>query len=82
VFYLRDRYAIYCYSISVIVMLLNVFLVCWFLSFVLCVAILVVSCSGSVFKKGGGVCVLLTGVHFLQCSEYWVMCINVCVIHV
>jgi hypothetical protein len=26
--------------------------------------------------------VLLTGVHFLQCSEYWVMCINVCVIHV
>jgi hypothetical protein len=26
--------------------------------------------------------VLLTGVHFLQCSEYWVMCINVRVIYV
>jgi hypothetical protein len=28
------------------------------------------------------VSVLLTGVHFLQCPEYWVMCIDVCVIHV
>jgi hypothetical protein len=27
-------------------------------------------------------CVLLTGVHFVQCSEHGVMCINVCVIHV
>jgi hypothetical protein len=25
--------------------------------------------------------VLLTGAHFQQCSEYWVMCINVSVIH-
>lgn len=26
-------------------------------------------------------CLLLPGVHFMQCSEYWVMCLNVCVIH-
>jgi hypothetical protein len=25
--------------------------------------------------------VMLTGVHFLQCTEYRVMCVNVCVIH-
>jgi hypothetical protein len=24
---------------------------------------------------------LLTGVQFLQCSEYWVMCVNACVIY-
>jgi hypothetical protein len=31
----------------------------------------------SVFIQAGRACVLLTGVHFQQCSEYWVMCINV-----
>jgi hypothetical protein len=25
--------------------------------------------------------VLLAGVHFMQCSEYWVICVYVCVIH-
>jgi hypothetical protein len=25
--------------------------------------------------------VLLIGVHFLQCSKYWVMCVCVCAIH-
>jgi hypothetical protein len=25
--------------------------------------------------------VVLAGVHFLQYSEYWVLCVNVCVIH-
>jgi hypothetical protein len=24
---------------------------------------------------------LPTGVHLLQCSEYWVVCVNVCVIY-
>jgi hypothetical protein len=37
---------------------------------------------GFVFYIGGRVHVLLTGVHFLHCSEYSVMCISVCVIHV
>jgi hypothetical protein len=37
---------------------------------------------GSVFIYEGRVCVLQTGVHFLQYSEYWVMRSNVCVTHV
>jgi hypothetical protein len=57
-------------------MLLFYFCKCWFLSFVLCVAVLVVLCIGSVFIWGSRVYVLLTGVHFLQCSEYWVMTIT------
>jgi hypothetical protein len=37
---------------------------------------------GSVFFYiGGRMHMLLTGVHFLQCSEYWVICISVCVIN-
>jgi hypothetical protein len=56
-------------------------LVCWCLSFVLCVAVLNVSSSWFCFYIGGRMCLLLTGVHFLLCSEYWVMCINACVIH-
>jgi hypothetical protein len=48
---------------------------------VLCVAVLAASCGGSVFLQEHRVCVLLSGVHFLQCSEYWATCINVCVIH-
>jgi hypothetical protein len=38
-------------------------------------------CSSLCFYIGCTACVLLTGVHFLQCSEYLVMCVNVCVIH-
>lgn len=34
------------------------------------------------FYIGGKVCVLLIGLNFLQCSEYCVMCISICVIHV
>jgi hypothetical protein len=49
---------------------------CSFLSFVMCVAVLNVSCSWLFVYRW-----MLTGVHFLQCSEYWVMCINVSVIH-
>jgi hypothetical protein len=56
---LRDGYTVYCYSIFVIVMLVTI-MVCSFLSFVLCVTVLVVSC------------VLLSSVHFPQCSECWV----------
>jgi hypothetical protein len=38
-------------------------------------------CSWLCFYIGCRASVLLTGVHFLQCSEYWVMCVNVCVIY-
>lgn len=34
------------------------------------------------FDEEGSVCVLLTGVHFLQRSEYWDMYISINVIHV
>jgi hypothetical protein len=54
--YLRGGYVMYCYSGFVIVMLLAFFLVCWFLCFLLPVAILIVSCSGSV-RRGGVGCV-------------------------
>jgi hypothetical protein len=57
-------------------------LLTFFFSFVLRVAILVVSCSHSVGGGGGKVCVLLTGVHFLQCPEHWGMCIDVRAVHV
>jgi hypothetical protein len=53
-------YVIYCY-ISAIVM--SGFLVCLFLSLVLFVAVMIVSCSGSGFFNGGGR-LLLTGVLF------------------
>jgi hypothetical protein len=49
------------------------------------VSFLRIACSSFCFHIGEGVvcvCVLLPGVHSLQCSEYWVMCINVCAFHV
>jgi hypothetical protein len=50
----------------------NVTFVLWsFGFFPLCCVFLfwLVSCGGSVFMYGSSVCVLLIGVHFLQCSE-------------
>jgi hypothetical protein len=70
----------YC-SLTVVVTLLT-FYWCIGFSLVLCVAVLNVLHSWFCFYIGGKVCVLLTDVHLLQCSEYWVMCINVCVIRV
>jgi hypothetical protein len=47
------------------------------------VAILDVSCIGSVGERGyeDRVCVLQTGVHFLKYPEYLFMCIDVRVVH-
>jgi hypothetical protein len=60
---------IYCCSIIVVVMLLTF---CWCVGFALalCVTVPEVSCSWFCFYIGCMVRVLLTGVHFLQCSEY------------
>jgi hypothetical protein len=55
-----------------VVGLVYVFMVYWFIFFTLCVAVPVVSCSGSVFEGGDRVYVLLTGIYFLQCSEYFI----------
>jgi hypothetical protein len=49
---------------------------------VLCIAFWLLRIVVLFFLQERSVCVLLTGVHFLHCSEYWVMCINVCVSHV
>jgi hypothetical protein len=67
-------------SITFVIVLLTF---CWCVGYssVLCVAVLTVPCSWFCFYIGDRMCVRVTGVHFLQCSEYWVMCINVCVIH-
>jgi hypothetical protein len=79
-FYLRDGYIIRCYSISVIVMSLKFqavaffSLCCVWLYWLLRVVVL--------FLYRGRMCVLLAGVHFLQYSEWWGMCINVYVLHV
>jgi hypothetical protein len=48
-------------------------------SFVLYVALLNASCSWFCFCIVESVCVLLIGAHFLHYSEYWVMCINICI---
>jgi hypothetical protein len=53
-----------------------ILLVCWF-SLVLHVAVLNILCSWFCFYIRCRVCALLTGVHFQQCSEYWVMFITV-----
>lgn len=54
-----------------------ILLVCWFF-FSAVVGVLNVLCSWFCFNIGGKVCVFLIGFHFLQCSEYWIMCISVC----
>jgi hypothetical protein len=79
--YLRDGYVICRHSISVIVMLLTLFgvlvsFVCAVCSCSCCVARVVLF----LHRRVG--CVLLTDVLFLQYSQYWVICINVGVVHV
>jgi hypothetical protein len=61
---MRDGYVVYCYSVSVIVMLLS-FLVCWFLFMLLRVAMLVVSCRVS---AGGGVGCACCYLVLISCS--------------
>jgi hypothetical protein len=62
----------------------NVAYILWLpcLSLVLCVAVLIVSEKWFCFYTGSRACVLLTGVISCIYSEYWVMCISVCAIHV
>jgi hypothetical protein len=71
----------YCCSVTVVVMLL---IFCWCAGFalVLCVAVPNVTCILLCFYIVVSGCVLPTVVHSLQCSKYWVICINVCVIRV
>jgi hypothetical protein len=51
-------------------------------SFVLFAAVLIVSYSDFVFIAKDKLCVLLISLQFLQCSEYLIVNINICVIHV
>jgi hypothetical protein len=64
------------YITSITVVILLTFC-CVGFSLVLCVAVLNVSCSWFCFCTRGRV-----GIHFLLSFEYWIMCINVCAIHV
>jgi hypothetical protein len=52
--------------------------VCGVLSFGPRPPLLFVGARGTVGGGGSRVCVLIIDVHFLQCPEYWVRCIDVC----
>jgi hypothetical protein len=73
VLYLRDGLFIYCYSVSVIIMLLRFIGVLVSFLFAACSHF---GCFLQWFCMRGRMCVLPTGVHFLRCPE----CVSIFVI--